>query len=172
MATTPQYNFTVNLDDLSFILKQIKIAEASTNPVTGAAENLPKLVGSPLLPYGLRTVDGSWNNLMPGMERAGAADNIMPRLVPGAFIPAEARPPGFDGPDDPGGAATSYAQSAPGNIVYDARPRATRRPSRRPRPGRRKASIRDRTRSTPRPTAAFSFPTCRPTSGCRRPSMA
>jgi Ca2+-binding RTX toxin-like protein len=123
MVTTPQYNFTVNLDDLAFILKQIKIAEASTNPVTGAADNLPKLVGSALLPYGLRTVDGTWNNLMPGMERAGAADNIMPRLVPGAFIPAEARPPGFDGPDDPGGAATSYTQSAPGNIVYDARPR-------------------------------------------------
>jgi hypothetical protein len=31
MATTaPQYNFTVNLDDLNFILKQIKIAESTT----------------------------------------------------------------------------------------------------------------------------------------------
>lgn len=72
---TPQYNFMVNLDDLAFILKQIKIAEASTNPQTGAIENLPTLVGSPLLPFGLRTVDGAWNN-----------------LVPGVFIPAEGRP--------------------------------------------------------------------------------
>jgi hypothetical protein len=35
-----------------------------------------------VLPYGLRTVDGTWNNLLPGMERLGAADNVMPRLVP------------------------------------------------------------------------------------------
>ena len=43
---TPQYNFTVTQLDLDFILKQIKIAEASTNPVTGAVENLAALVGS------------------------------------------------------------------------------------------------------------------------------
>jgi Ca2+-binding RTX toxin-like protein len=123
MPMHPQYNFTVNLDDLAYILKQIKIAEASTNPVTGAVDKLPALVGSALLPYGLRTVDGSWNNLLPGMERAGAADNIMPRLVPGTFIPAEARPADFPGPQDPGIAPSSYDQSAPGNIVYDSRPR-------------------------------------------------
>jgi Ca2+-binding RTX toxin-like protein len=121
MAT--QYNFTVNLDDLAFILLQIKIAEASTNPTTGAIENLPALVGSPLLPYGLRTVDGSWNSLLPGMENAGAADNVMPRLVPGVYIPAQGRPAGFFGPADPGSASSSYGQTAPGNMVFDARPR-------------------------------------------------
>jgi hypothetical protein len=120
---TPQYNFTVNLDDLNFILKQIKIAEASTNPVTGAIENLPELVGSALLPYGLRTVDGTWNNLLPGQERFGAADNVMPRIVAGTFHAAEGRPVGFFGPGDPGSAGSSYAQTAAGNIVYDSQPR-------------------------------------------------
>lgn len=62
MAT--QYDFTVTLHDLTFILQQIKISEAETNPdgsINGAL--LRDLVSSPLLPYGLRTVDGSWNNL-------------------------------------------------------------------------------------------------------------
>jgi Ca2+-binding RTX toxin-like protein len=123
MATTPQYNFTVDLDDLAFILKQIKIAEASTNPVTGQIEHLLELVGSPLLPYGLRTVDGTWNNLIPGQERFGAADNVMPRLVAGTFHAAEGRPVNFFGLGDPGSAGSSYAQDTPGNIVYDTQPR-------------------------------------------------
>ncbi|MGS2872637.1 peroxidase family protein [Enterobacter huaxiensis] len=80
MAT--QYDFTVTLHDLAFILKQIKISEAATNPdgsVNG--ELLRELVSSPLLPYGLRTVDGSWNNLLPGQELYGSADQTMPRMV-------------------------------------------------------------------------------------------
>ncbi|MDB5747235.1 MAG: Hemolysin-type calcium-binding region, partial [Massilia sp.] len=118
-----QYNFTVNLDDLAFILRQIKIAEESTNPDTGEIEGLPGLVGSPLLPFGLRTVDGSWNNLLPGMENVGAADNIMPRLVDGVYVDAEGRPVNFFFPGDPGSAGSSYAQTAPGNMVFDSRPR-------------------------------------------------
>ena len=119
-----QYGFNVTLDDLNFILKQIKIAEASVNPATGAIQNLPGLVGNALLPYGLRTVDGSWNNLLPGMERSGAADEIMPRLVPAQFSAAEAKPRFFFGPQDSQtGPATSYAQTAPGNVVFDSTPR-------------------------------------------------
>ena len=118
--TVPQYNFTVTQLDLDFILKQIKIAEASTNPLTGAAENLPALVGSPLLPYGLRTVDGTWNSLLPGKERMGAADNVMPRLVPADLQIAEARPAGLFAPTA-GTVVTSYAQ-VKGN-VYDTQPR-------------------------------------------------
>ena len=122
MATTPQYNFTVTQLDLDFILKQIKIAEASTNPETGAAENLAELVGSTLLPYGLRTVDGTWNSLLPGMERLGAADNIMPRLVAANLQTADVRPAGFFGPSDPGGVSpTSYAQNS--GSVFDYQPR-------------------------------------------------
>ncbi len=117
---TPQYNFTVNKADLDFILKQIKIAEASTNPVTGAAENLPQLVGSPVLPYGLRTVDGTWNNLLPGQERFGAADNIMPRLVAANLQGAE--PSFFTGLPTTYNSAVSVTDSQPriiSNLVVD-----------------------------------------------------
>ncbi len=117
---TPQYNFTVTQQDLDFILKQIKIAEASTNPVTGAAENLPALVGSTLLPFGLRTVDGTWNSLLPGQERMGAADNIMPRLVAADLQTAQTRPAGLFAPTA-GTAVTTYNQTS-GN-VYDNQPR-------------------------------------------------
>ena len=77
-----QYDFTVTLHDLAFILQQIKISETATNPdgsVNG--DLLRQLVTSPLLPYGIRTVDGSWNNLLPGQELYGAADQVMPRLT-------------------------------------------------------------------------------------------
>lgn len=77
-----QYDFTVTLHDLAFILKQIKISEAATNPDGSInADMLRELVSSPLLPYGLRTVDGSWNNLLPGQELYGSADQTMPRLT-------------------------------------------------------------------------------------------
>jgi Ca2+-binding RTX toxin-like protein len=82
MIMATQYDFTVTLHDLAFILQQIKISEAATNPdgsVNG--ELLRELVSSPLLPYGLRTVDGSWNNLLPGQELYGSADQTMPRLI-------------------------------------------------------------------------------------------
>lgn len=49
MAT--QYDFTVTLHDLAFILQQIKISEAATNPDgTINGELLRDLVSSPLLP--------------------------------------------------------------------------------------------------------------------------
>jgi Ca2+-binding RTX toxin-like protein len=111
-----QYDFTVTQQDLEFILKQIKIAEASTNPLTGAVENLPELVGNPLLPYGLRTVDGTWNSLLPGQERLGAADNIMPRLVEANLRDADLSPIQF-GPQ----VQTTYTQTS-GN-VFDSQPR-------------------------------------------------
>ena len=52
--------------DLEYILKQIKIAEQHA-----AGTPLSELVDNPLLPYGLRTVDGSYNNLVPGREQWG-----------------------------------------------------------------------------------------------------
>ncbi|MBP6019522.1 MAG: hypothetical protein KA735_08520 [Burkholderiaceae bacterium] len=69
--------------DLEFILKQIKISEAHS-----AGGDLAKLVAEAgsavgaqgtatgqahLLPYGLRTVDGTYNNLIEGREAWGAA---------------------------------------------------------------------------------------------------
>ncbi|TWH32175.1 MULTISPECIES: peroxidase family protein [unclassified Aminobacter] len=80
--------------DLEFILKQIKIAERHA-----AGEDLNKLVAeaggtdpnspaSPqahLQPYGLRTVDGSYNNLLPGRTEWGAADYEFKYLTDQSF---------------------------------------------------------------------------------------
>jgi Ca2+-binding RTX toxin-like protein len=99
--------------DLEFILKQIKIGEANSVAHSGAAATpLSELVSHHLLPYGLRTVDGSYNNLVPGQEWNGAADQIMPRLLNPVYLPAD--------PNPRTGAPTSYQN--PGN-VYDADPR-------------------------------------------------
>jgi Ca2+-binding RTX toxin-like protein len=65
----------LNQHDLQFILTQIKIAEAHS-----AGTPLNQLITAPHLPYGLRTVDGSYNNIIPGRELWGAADQTMPRM--------------------------------------------------------------------------------------------
>ncbi len=107
----------LNTHDLQFILKQIKISEAHTD---GAS--LTDLVDNPLVPYGLRTVDGSWNNLTPGREWVGSSDQIMPRLLDPVFHDAETAPAGLHGPGSPAGTTqTSYEQTS-GN-VYDSQPR-------------------------------------------------
>ncbi|WP_258064393.1 peroxidase family protein [Arthrobacter sp. ZGTC131] len=108
--------------DLSFILKQIKIAEAhvaNTTSATGPCGALlgtgPNQLASPLLSYGLRTVDGSCNNLQAGQENFGAADQTFPRLGSKSFRDAEQG--SVFGPPTP----TSYAQKS-GN-VFDSQPR-------------------------------------------------
>ncbi|MCB5204574.1 calcium-binding protein [Neorhizobium sp. T786] len=80
----------LNQHDLEFVLKQIKIAEAHAsgiplneirvdeNGVYGTEGMLA--ISQPHLPYGLRTVDGSYNNIIPGRELWGAADQTMPRM--------------------------------------------------------------------------------------------
>jgi hypothetical protein len=108
--------------DLDFVLQQIKIAEAHS--AGGALSGTgPNQISNPLFPYGLRTVTGEDNNLIPGQGRYGAADNIFTRLLEPAFAPAE--PLSFD-PDGPGpgaiGDETSYAQTR--GIVQDSEPRA------------------------------------------------
>ena len=103
--------------DLEFILKQIKIAEAHAD---GA--NLADLVGSPLLPYGLRTVDGSYNNLIPGREHWGSADQPFKELLTPKPI-NEQDSDKFD-PDGPGPspAVTNTNYGNAGNVA-DADPR-------------------------------------------------
>ncbi|MDT4988523.1 MAG: hypothetical protein QOI74_2617, partial [Micromonosporaceae bacterium] len=88
--------FTVTAGDLAFILKQIKIAEhhvATTTSATGPCGSLigtgPNQIPDALTAYGLRTVDGSCNNLTPGRETFGAADQPFPRLVTPTFRSAE-----------------------------------------------------------------------------------
>ncbi|MFC1459360.1 peroxidase family protein, partial [Microvirga arabica] len=108
--------------DLEFILKQIKVAEANSVAHSGSeAKPLTELVSHNLLPYGLRTVNGSYNNLVPGMEWSGAADQIMPRLTTPTYVEGEARPGGLHGPNSPAGTTpTHYGNN--GN-VYDSDPR-------------------------------------------------
>ncbi len=75
--------------DLEFILKQIKIAEdhalyvnsngADGRPLFGPGVNGQQaLIPTYNLAWGLRTVDGSYNHLLPGQIEWGAADNEFP----------------------------------------------------------------------------------------------
>ncbi len=76
--------------DLEFILKQIEIAEKHSEAIAAVeggdsvdqiGDALRDLVDSPLLPTGLRTVDGSYNNLVPGREQWGASGEPFPQLT-------------------------------------------------------------------------------------------
>jgi len=106
--------FTVTPADLAYILQQIKIAEhhaANTTPETGLCGALvgngPNQIGTPLLSLGLRTVDGSCNNLIPNQENFGASDQPFRRLTTPVFKAAES--------------SSSYAQTT--GTVVDSQPR-------------------------------------------------
>src|SRR4029450_11836956 len=97
--------------DLDFILTQIKIAEHHA-----AGEDLLSLVPNVRAAAGLRTVDGSFNNLVNfgtdangpiDQTEFGAADNIFPRLTDPIFRNAEA--------------GTAYTQNS--GLVIDSQPR-------------------------------------------------
>ncbi|MCW2761480.1 MAG: heme peroxidase [Marmoricola sp.] len=119
--------FTVSAGDLAFILKQIKIAErhASTytpaNPcgtlVGPAANQIPDRLSS----FGLRTVDGSCNNLFAGRETFAAADQPFLRHANPDFRAAEGVGAGFFGPGSPEVPSSSYAQKK--GDVFDTEPR-------------------------------------------------
>ncbi len=134
--------------DMEYILQQIKIAEAHpdgatlctdpgfpANPALCATE-----VTSTTLPYGLRTVDGHYNNLVAGHSGFGASDRVFPRQAPSKFGAAEDVPAGF-GPPGP----TSYAQNS--GFVFDSRPRLVSN------------LISDQTANNPAATAAYLSPT-------------
>ena len=118
--------FTVTAADLAYILKQIKIAEyhaANTTQQTGLCGALlgtgPNQVPSPLISFGLRTVDGSCNNLQLGQSKYGAADQTFPRLtVPNFERPADPVPTNFGGD---GVTPTNYNQTT--GLVVDSQPR-------------------------------------------------
>jgi hypothetical protein len=75
--------------DLEFILDQIKIAEAHA-----AGTPLANLIASPTLSFGLRTVDGTYNNLLPGRSDWGAADQPFFELVDPEYMPGYTPGPG------------------------------------------------------------------------------
>ena len=120
--------FTVTPGDLHFIMKQIKIAEqhaatlTASNPCGTLVGPGPDQIPDRLTPYGLRTVDGSCNNLFPQRERFAAADELFPRLATPSFRDAE------------GVAADAWARVAPR--------------SRRPATSRRRATSSTRRRAS------------------------
>jgi Ca2+-binding RTX toxin-like protein len=100
---------TLSKSDLDFILQQILIAEAHA-----AGADLTTLLPNSFVPFGLRTVDGSFNHLVPGQSEFGASDNTFPRLVDPVFRDDE------DGDTFPGTTNTDYGNT--GNVA-DADPR-------------------------------------------------
>src|SRR5690242_13178504 len=70
--------------DLEFILAQILIAERNA-----AGQSLLDILPNVEVPWGLRTVDGTLNNLMPDQSEFGAADNTFPRLTDPVFRDAQ-----------------------------------------------------------------------------------
>ena len=119
--------------DLDFILDQIKIAEAHAagQPLFGTNGLVPAYN----LSLGLRTVDGTYNHLLLGQEKWGAADSQFPTLLDPSFRPADGTP--FD-PDGPGPApaiptALNYNPSNnPNSLVFDFEPAHHLQPARRP----------------------------------------
>ncbi|MEY2759542.1 MAG: hypothetical protein RIR33_3320 [Pseudomonadota bacterium] len=128
--------FKLNVADLVFVLKQIKIAEAHSggtplteiwvdangNVVPAGTPGATLAIPSPMAPFGLRTVDGSFNNIMPGRELWGAADQAMPRVLP-SYYRNETDAETFDanGPG-PGGLVTNNNYGNNGSVV-DSDPR-------------------------------------------------
>jgi Ca2+-binding RTX toxin-like protein len=101
----------LNLQDLTFILKQIKIAEAHASGIRltelrldaagtllndrGLYDNdgnwlgdvaAPKAISDPHVPYGLRTVDGTYNNIVAGRETWGSAGQPMPQVFEPIYL--------------------------------------------------------------------------------------
>ena len=103
--------------DLEFILQQILIAEAHSAGLSLASQ-LPNAV----VPFGLRTVTGEFNNLFPGQSNFGAADTLFPRMLSASFLnDPDGDSIDFDGP----GGAPAFVQGDYGlaGSVVDADPR-------------------------------------------------
>src|SRR5262249_29403608 len=100
--------FIITAEDLRFIYEQILVAQdhAAGGALLGPG---PNQVHDPQLPRGLRTVDGSFNNLVPVPDQHlfGAADQLFPRLLAPRFRTAEN--------------GSTYAQNS--GTVFDSEPR-------------------------------------------------
>lgn len=107
-------SFHVNYADLQRILENIKIAERESagenllDIITEVATGSPAITGTTFvnaanLPLGLRHVDGSYNQLIPGSPDGvltGAADQSFARLVDPSYI-SETGSPSLDLNPDP-----------------------------------------------------------------------
>ncbi len=130
MAANYTTSFTVTKADLEFMLKQIKIAEATSAAHTpvGTKTTIQSIMdafgvtaaNAAQMPAGLRTVDGTDNNLIPGQSAFGAADQLFPRLTDPVFRNDA------DGDQMPLGGPTVITNTnygLPGVSVADADPR-------------------------------------------------
>ena len=103
--------------DLQFILDQILIAEGNPDG------NVLDSIANPRLPFGLRTVDGSFNNLVQDQTQFGASDNNFPLLLDQVFrndLDGDTMPLGPPGSGAPTITNTNYASTI---SVADADPR-------------------------------------------------
>jgi Ca2+-binding RTX toxin-like protein len=124
---------TLIRSDLEFILAQIQRGEANASridttigsPTFGlliGGARLDSLIANPLLPEGVRRVDGTFNNLLVGQENFGAADQPFPRLLQPFLRPGTPVTVDLDGggPSAVNG-ATDYVQTS--GLVFDTQPR-------------------------------------------------
>ncbi|WP_345208585.1 peroxidase family protein [Fodinibacter luteus] len=117
--------FNLNASDLRFILKQIKIAERHADTYTAAnpcgtmrgtgADQIPSGEVGDTLPWGLRLIDGTCNNIVPGNVTVGSADQNFPRLVPKALQSAE----NGSTYDSNGGTVTDSQPRVISNLIVD-----------------------------------------------------
>ncbi len=103
--------------DLKFILQQIFIAEAHA-----AGQSLSELLPNSQVPWGLRTVDGSYNNLVEGRTFWGAADQEFLLLLDQQFRNDQDGDTFDMNGAAPGGLVTNTDYGAAGNVA-DADPR-------------------------------------------------
>lgn len=133
-------SFVLNQNDLEFILRQIQISEAHaadeldpsnyTLLCASAQDATGTCVPDVARPAGVRTVDGSYNNLRVNQAHYGSADNAFPRLLDPIWLEAETVPPGAP-PNTAGQSAVCGATSPTGQtcyaqtegFVYDSEPR-------------------------------------------------
>ena len=128
-------NFVINAADLEYVLKQIKIAEATSagyTPDVAPVSILQAIMdayavtaaNATQMPAGLRTVDGSFNNLYgapsgipgtpgydPGTSEFGAADTLFPRLTDPVYFNDRDGDSMYFGPGAPVITNTNYAGS-------------------------------------------------------------
>jgi hypothetical protein len=119
---SPNGDLAFQRQDLDFILRQIKFAEDHVkNSVNGVGvqdcDALLALLPNATVPWGLRTVDGSCNNLIVGNEGFGASDLEFRALVAPVFDGAQPLTQAF-APNDAIGANTSYV-TGNGRTVQD-----------------------------------------------------
>ncbi|HEX7891068.1 MAG TPA: peroxidase family protein, partial [Ramlibacter sp.] len=118
-AETPVNSAGIHLirADLQFILDQILIGESNSGAYGTPSRDLSSLLPNSRLPFGLRTVDGTLNNLVPGQTTFGSADQDFPFLLDQVFR-NDADGDSFDanGPA-PGGLVTNNNYATTTNVA-------------------------------------------------------